>query len=158
LRRAAEAGACAYLVKPVERRDLERALGNARQPTRRVLIVDDDPDVLRLWTMMIRACNPELEIMTAAGGAEALAQMRARLPDLVLLDVVMPGMDGWQVLEHKRRDPALGGIPVVLVSAQDPAEQLPTSQGMLVTLSEGISLNKLLRCSLLLSARLLGPD
>ncbi len=158
LRRVTEAGAAGYLVKPIERHDLEQALQQALSPARRVLIVDDDPDVLRLWSLMLRTCDQGLEIVTATSGAEALEKMRSSPPHLVLLDVVMPGMDGWQVLAHKRQDATLRDIPVVLVSAQDPVEQPPTSPGLLLAPGEAIPLSRLLRCSLEMSARLQAPD
>lgn len=151
------AGACEYLVKPVERHHLEQALCKGRQPVRRVLIVDDDPDVLHLWELMLRACDGGLEIITATSGSEALAHLQARHPDLVLLDVLMPDMDGWEVLERKRRDATLQDIPVVLVSAQDLTEQPVASDVLLVTIGGGIPLNKLVRCCLSLSAELLRP-
>ena len=83
---------------------------------RKVLVVDDEPDVLLLCRV-----NLEFEgytVVQAADGIEALEQMRAESPDLVLLDVMMPRMDGWTVLEHARADAALSHIPIVLLTAK----------------------------------------
>jgi len=156
--RALEAGAVDCLIKPVTRVDLEEAIQRVSVPVRHVLVVDDDPDVLRLFTRMLHACDGALEVATASSGAQALDELRSRSPDLMLLDIVMPNMDGWQVLELKSRDEAMRDIPVVLVSAQDPAEQPMVSQALLAAMGKGLSLSKLLRCSLELSALLLKPD
>ena len=143
---------------PNWRSELVEAIRGIGKPVKRILIVDDDPDVLQLWTRMLNSCDDALEIVAALSGEEALAQLRAGPPDLVLLDILMPDVDGWQVLELKRQDEAICDIPVVLVSAQDPTERPPASEALLVTIGEGISLNKLFHCSLEVSARLLKPE
>ena len=76
----------------------------------------------------------------------------------MLLDIVMPDANGWQVLKLKSQDKAIRDIPVVLVSAQDPTEQPSASEVLLVTMGDGLSLSRLLRCSLEVSALLLKPD
>jgi signal transduction histidine kinase/CheY-like chemotaxis protein len=156
--RALEAGAAGYLIKPVTRTDLQEVMQAAGKPVRRVLVVDDDPDVLRLFTRMLRACDETLEVATALSGKQALDELRSSLPDLMLLDIVMPVMDGWQVLEIKERDGTIRDIPVILVSAQDPRERPLASQALLATMDDGLSLSKLVRCSLEISALLLQPD
>lgn len=83
---------------------------------RRVLVVDDEPDVLLLCRV-----NLEFEgyqVVQAADGVEALEQMRAEKPDVVLLDVMMPRMDGWAVLAAAKEEPELAGIPIVLLTAK----------------------------------------
>lgn len=155
--RALEAGAVDYLTKPVTRADLEGAMQVVGKPVGHILVVDDDPDVLQLFTRMLRACDGTLEVTAASSGEQALDELCSKPPDLVLLDVVMPEMDGWQVLALKDRDEMMRDIPVVLVSAQDPREQPLTSQALVATMGSGLSLNKLLRCSLGISALLLQP-
>jgi signal transduction histidine kinase/CheY-like chemotaxis protein len=155
---AAYADVLGYLIKPVTRTDLEAAIRAVGRPVRRVLVVDDDPDVLRLFGLMLRACDDSLEIATASCGEQVLGVLRHTPPDLMLLDVVMPDMDGWQVLDSMRHDAEIGGAPTYLVSAQDPADQPPASKFLLITVGEGISLSKLLRCSLEMSSLLLRPE
>jgi len=155
--RALEAGAVDYLTKPVTRADLEGAMQVVGKPVGHVLVVDDDPDVLQLFTRMLRACDGTLEVTAASSGEQALDELCSKPPDLVLLDIVMPEMDGWQVLALKGRDEMMRDIPVVLVSAQDPREQPLASQALVATMGSGLSLNKLLRCSLEISALLLQP-
>jgi CheY-like chemotaxis protein len=81
-----------------------------------VLIVDDDRDVRDALesAVAIFCCR---RVVTAEHGAAALAALRQTRPCLILLDLVMPVMDGWQFLEELRRDAALAGIPVLIVSA-----------------------------------------
>src|SRR4051812_43476927 len=87
-----------------------------------VLVVDDEADILEL----IRV-NLELDghdVMTALGGQQALDQVRDRHPDCILLDVMMPGMDGWTVLGRIKAetDVDISHIPVLMVTARDAEE------------------------------------
>ena len=156
-RQMLEGRALDYLVKPVTRPDIEEALSKVAGPVHSILLVDDEPEVLMLWTRMLRMCDGSLEIRTASTGADALAALRAAPPDLLLLDIVLPDMSGWEVLRRKNEDESLAGVAVILATAQDPSEEPLRSQGMLVTFEEGITLRKLLRCSIAASAILLGP-
>ncbi len=155
--RALEAGAIGYLVKPISPSDLWEAVQAAGHVVERVLVVDDDPDFVRLMRRMLHVSAPALEVVEASSGCEALAAMRAAPFDLVLLDVVMPGMDGWQVLEEKRRDPALRPIPAILVSARDPVEEPPVSDTICATAGGGLTVSQILNCALQFSALLYGP-
>ena len=155
--RALESGAAAYLIKPVTRADLEEAIQAVGKPVNRVLVVDDEPDVLQLLTRMLYACDGTLEVTTASDGRQALDELRSRPPDLVLLDIMMPDIDGWQVIESMGRDQTTRDVPVIVVSAQDPTEQPMASPVLLATMGEGLSLSQLLRCSLEMSSLLLGP-
>jgi signal transduction histidine kinase/CheY-like chemotaxis protein len=156
--RARASGALGHLIKPVTRADLKQALKAVGHPVRRVLVVDDDPGALQLFSSMLRVCDPSLEIATAASGKEALDQLRCALPDLMLLDIVMPEMDGWQVLEAMTRDEEMPKVPTFFVSAQDPSDQPLTSGFLLATMDRGLSLSQLLRCSLEISKLLLQPE
>jgi CheY-like chemotaxis protein len=82
----------------------------------RILAVDDDPIILRLLQVNLEMEGHE--VVTAADGHEALAQMRAASPEVVLLDVMMPELDGWQVCERIRADAELAHTPVVFLSAR----------------------------------------
>jgi signal transduction histidine kinase/DNA-binding response OmpR family regulator len=155
---ALEAGAAGYLTKPVTWIQLEEAMRNLGKSVRRVLVVDDDPDVLRLFTRMLYVCDDTLSVTTASSGKQAVDAARADPPDLVLLDVVMPGMDGWQVLERLREKDETAGVPVLFVSAQDLVERPPESQLLVTTLGEGISISQLLRYSVVLPELLLARE
>jgi signal transduction histidine kinase/CheY-like chemotaxis protein len=161
--RVQAAGATGYLTKPVTRGDLQEALRNVGRPVRRVLAIDDDLEVLRLWTRMLHLCDASLVVETASSGAAALdalqsARARDQLPDLVLLDVFMPDMDGWQVLERLRGDRFFEALPIYLVSAHDPADQPPGSKWLLAAMGKGLSVNQLLLSSLALSRLFLTPE
>jgi CheY-like chemotaxis protein/anti-sigma regulatory factor (Ser/Thr protein kinase) len=155
--RAVKAGALGQLVKPVMRGDLEEALQAAGAPVRRVLVVDDDPQVLTLLTRLLHLCDPALEVVAASSGEEALDVACSKTPDLMLLDIVMPGMDGWRVLELMKQDEGIRDVPVFLVSAQDLVDQPPPSRYLVVAMGEGISVDQLLRCSLGISTVLWKP-
>lgn len=91
---------------------------------KRLLVVDDDDDIRESLSDLL--VNEGYDVSTARQGLEALTQLRAGLlPALILLDMMMPSMNGWQFLEAQRNDEALSGLPVVVMSA-DPSP-LPTS-------------------------------
>jgi CheY-like chemotaxis protein len=83
---------------------------------RRVLVVDDEPDVLLLCRVNLEFEG--YEVMEAADGVEAMSRVRERRPDVILLDVMMPRMDGWQVLTELKSDEQLRDIPVVMLTAK----------------------------------------
>ncbi|MGK9235185.1 response regulator [Inquilinus limosus] len=89
----------------------------ARGGADRVLVVDDDPTVRDL---MRRFLNREgFDVYTAENGAEALVAARMLRPSVITLDVLMPDMDGWSVLQELKSDPELAGIPVIMVTIVD---------------------------------------
>jgi adenylate cyclase len=87
----------------------------------RVLVVDDTPHNVKLLADLLTAKG--YAVATAASGAEALEQVEKQAPDLVLLDVVMPGMSGYEVCQKIRANPASGVLPVVMVTALDPGQE-----------------------------------
>jgi CheY-like chemotaxis protein len=88
--------------------------GSARK---RILVIDDDPDAVYLLQENLN--QPDFEIIGARNGPDGLRMARELLPDAILLDIVMPGTDGWQVLHDLKADPATAGIPVVLLTIVD---------------------------------------
>jgi adenylate cyclase len=91
-----------------------------REPPR-VLVVDDNPANLEI--LETRLARQGYEVVTAKDGDEALAAARARTPDLILLDVMMPGKDGIQVCRELKADPGLPFMPIILVTAKaDPGD------------------------------------
>lgn len=158
IERALNAGALGHLIKPVTRIELKKAIQTTGKPVKRALIVDDDPDVLQLLRRMLHVCDSTVEVVTASNGVEALEELRRTPPDLMLLDIVMPDMDGWQLLELMAQDERIRNVPTFLVSAQDPVDHPLTSSFLLATMDEGLSLSKLLRCSLAISSLLLGAE
>lgn len=85
--------------------------------TPRILVVDDLPDNTDLLQALL---EPEgYEIITAHSGTEALAEIAQVSPDLILLDVMMPDLDGLEVTHRLRQNPAYRSLPILLVSAYD---------------------------------------
>ncbi len=81
-----------------------------------VLVADDEPTMLELVTRHLRSIEPKLEVIEASDGDEAWRLARERLPDLVVLDVMMPGMSGWEVCRKIRQDAALAHTGVVMLT------------------------------------------
>jgi DNA-binding response OmpR family regulator len=83
--------------------------------TPRILAVDDDKDMLMMLRVGLEAEG--YEVLTATRGMEALERARADMPDLILLDVMMPQMDGFEVLSNLKQDETTSAIPVIMVTA-----------------------------------------
>jgi signal transduction histidine kinase/CheY-like chemotaxis protein len=117
-------GAAEYLVKPVSKDQLLAALYRAAAiPERKhtVVAIDDDPLAIEL----VRASlEPEgWTVLGAATGQEGLALIRERQPSAVLLDLLMPGMDGFEVVEALRADPDTKSVPVVILTSKSMTQQ-----------------------------------
>ena len=118
-RRAASLGAAGYLTKPIDRDRLRRILGRFRTPARatRVLLVEDDADQrerLRAWLE-----GQHWLVQEAANGREALACLQADRPDVILLDLMMPEMDGFAVVAALQKEPRWRDVPVIVITARD---------------------------------------
>src|SRR6266481_2992020 len=118
-RRGVALGAAGYLTKPIERERLTRMIGRFRVPARptRILLVDDDADArerLRGWLD-----GGQWAVREAANGREALAHVQADKPDVILLDLMMPEMDGFAVVAALQKEPRWSDIPVIVVTARD---------------------------------------
>ena len=87
----------------------------------RILVVDDTPQNVKLLADLLKAKG--YEVATAADGTAALEKVAAEMPDLVLLDVMMPGMSGYEVCRKIREDRKTALLPVVLVTALDPQQE-----------------------------------
>ena len=87
---------------------------------RKILVVDDEDDILHFLALVLR--EKGFEVVTASGGHEALTQAQIEQPDLVLLDIMMPQMDGWEVLKLLRVDEETAHIPVAMLSARTEAK------------------------------------
>ncbi len=111
-------GATDYLPKPVTQDDLQRVLSRLPKPPRTALVVDDNPHVVRLFSRMLRANDAALRVLEAFSGREGLDIARAERPDVVLLDLVMPEMDGYAFLAEVARDESLANLQVVIVSVR----------------------------------------
>jgi CheY-like chemotaxis protein len=114
-------GATRVLQKPCTQEALRAALagivatGGAALCT--VLVVDDNPQAVELLAGQLEGC--ECRLLRAFGGREALEAVRRERPDLILLDLLMPDLSGFEVIERLKADPATAAIPVIVVTAKD---------------------------------------
>jgi len=150
-------GVVRYLVKPIGRETLLSTLADLGESVKSVLLVDDEPEVLQLFTRMLSSAEREYDVLRAKTGQRALSLMRQRRPDVVLLDLIMPGMDGFQVLQEKNRDAAIRDIPVVVISSRDPRGKPIVSDTLTVMRGGGLSVHDLLACIRAISA-ILSPS
>ncbi|HUT99706.1 MAG TPA: response regulator [bacterium] len=84
--------------------------------TKVILVADDEPDIVTIVEMILRSQG--YDVLKAANGLEALELAERYSPDLILLDIMMPDMDGWEVLRLLHVDPSTAEIPVAMISAK----------------------------------------
>ncbi|MEC5125494.1 response regulator [Verrucomicrobiales bacterium BCK34] len=111
-----------YLVKPIDVDRLGRVISRitARIPQRNILLVDDEQDSLDSLSRILE--NEGWHPTLAHDGQEALDVLEKTRPAAIVLDLLMPGMDGFEFLQHVQRDPKLRSIPVIVMSGKDPDE------------------------------------
>jgi CheY-like chemotaxis protein len=114
-------GAAEYLIKPIDRGRLKAVLERHCGPRGRVLVVDDDPDVRERIREMIS--REGFQVVEARDGREALARLETEPPDVILLDLLMPEMDGFAFLDELRKRDQLKELPVVVLTAKDLTEE-----------------------------------
>jgi CheY-like chemotaxis protein len=112
-------GASDYLLKPIDREHLATVLRKYRRDTDtgQVLVVEDDVGTRELLRRTLE--KEGWMVVGTEDGRAALERMAERQPDLILLDLMLPGMDGFQFLAELRQTPAWRSIPIVVVTAKD---------------------------------------
>jgi DNA-binding response OmpR family regulator len=85
-------------------------------PVGRILVVDDERDLV--WSLRHSLAEEGYEVFTAYSGEQAMAIIGKHRPDIVILDVVMPGMDGWEVCRQLRQDPTSASVPVLFLTVR----------------------------------------
>jgi CheY-like chemotaxis protein len=139
-------GAVDYLAKPVTREMLAQALERLGAPYEKVLIIDDDPHVVRLMGRMIKAEDPEVQVLEAFDGSTGLEIAREQRPNVILLDLLMPGMSGYDVLRAIADDPTLTSTSVIIVSARGlDDEGAPVSGEIRLLRARGFSATEMLQ-------------
>ena len=118
-RRGIALGAAGYLTKPIDRERLHQLVRRFRAPARptRILLVEDDPvqrERARSWLE-----GQQWIVQEAANGREALIRLNEEKPDLILLDLMMPEMDGFQVVAALQKEPGWRDIPVIVITSLD---------------------------------------
>lgn len=93
---------------------------------KKILVVDDEPELVAMVKMRLEA--NQYQVVTATDGAEGLAKALEELPDLILLDIAMPKMDGLQVLRQLKHDRRTRRIPVIMLTASGGSSAIMDSQ------------------------------
>lgn len=135
-----------YLTKPLELADLTRALdqcwlaGGTAATSRTILVVDDDPHTLDLHARLVQSQAPTHRVLRARSGKEALEILNENGVDLVLLDLMMPEMDGFEVLEAMQVNQRMRAIPVIVITGKTLTEHDMTrlNQGVATVMSKGM--------------------
>jgi signal transduction histidine kinase/AraC-like DNA-binding protein len=135
-----------YLSKPIRSSDLVQAMerqgisSSSGVANKTILVVDDDLQILNLQERVINTHLKNCDVVKARNGPEALAIMNERQPDLVLLDLMMPEMDGFAVLEAMRDREQLRNIPVIVLTAQilTAGDMARLQRGVTAVLSKGL--------------------
>jgi len=129
---AAKLGVARYFVKPVSRQRLLESLKALNRPVETILIVDDESEAVQLMERIISSSGRSYKILKATKATRALTLLREHRPDLVLLDLIMPGMDGFQLLAEKKSDPRISNIPVFVISGREPTLEFSQSKILLL--------------------------
>jgi CheY-like chemotaxis protein len=135
------------LGKPVRAQDLLREIRRL-EPVSDILIIDDDWSFCQLMVRTLAAADATFCARCAYDGEEGIQAMRAQRPDLVLLDIIMPRVDGLQVLAEMRRERDLAHVPVILLTASTFAEDAIAQRGDRIVLRhpDGLSVADVLCC------------
>jgi CheY-like chemotaxis protein len=142
----ASIGVTDYLVKPISAERLFETLNRVGKRARTVLVVDDDPEMVRLLARMIRSRSRRLHVLRAYGGAAAIEMLREHTPDIVILDLVMPDVDGYTVLREMRSIDTLREVPVVAVTARSYEAETFAAGALEITREGGLSVGELMAC------------
>ena len=98
-------------------------------PAKRILIIDDEADIREIAQVSLEMVGGH-QVLTARSGSEGIERARAERPDAILLDVMMPEMDGPTTVAHLRADPELCDIPVILLTARAAPERATPYDGL----------------------------
>lgn len=135
-----------YLSKPIEISELTKALDqhwllpDSQHPTRKILVVDDEPSTLEMHTRIVQSHSSANRVLKARNGKEALEILHKEIVDLVLLDLQMPEMDGFEVLEVMRTMEGLRNIPVIVVTGKvlTESDMSRLNEGVAAVLGKGL--------------------
>jgi len=133
-----------YLVKPIPKDRLLKTLSRLGPGAQTVLLADDDFEARQLFGRMLASADEDYRVLYAMDGAITLEMLRERQPDVVLLDLVMPNVDGFAVLEEMSRDETIRDIPVIIISALDRDRDPIVSRELVVSRQNGLSARELM--------------
>ena len=135
-----------YLLKPVSSQSLYDALRPLGETIDRILVVDDDQDFARLVDRILSSPVRRYHVSSASTAQQALDLIQYRRPDMILLDLVLPDMEGEALIEQIRCHPNCKNIPILVVSGRDELFQLqPIMGGITLTTSSGLMPDEVVR-------------
>lgn len=135
-----------YLIKPVTASHLLGTMEAVAPTGGTILVVDDEPDALQLFQRILVSCKHPYRVLRASNVSEALRILDREQPDAIVLDLVMPEMDGFRFLEMRREDARLRRIPVVITSALDPTRRPIMGHDVTLIQGGGLSVAQWLAC------------
>ena len=141
-------GVLSYLIKPIRPEILAAVMRQIeRDGEMTLLLVDDEPDAVRLLGNLLTALPRPYRILRAYDGEQALEVMAKTVPDVVFIDLLMPGLSGEETIGRMRADERLCKVPIIVVSAKDWAEG-PVAMKMPITVQTGqpVSMAKWAKC------------
>lgn len=144
-------GVASYLVKPITVEAIIKGIEKIPIPPKTILVIDDDPEVTRLYWRMLAFTQQNYRILVAGDGRQGLNILKEERPDLIFLDMIMPEMDGFQFLALKQQDPTIRDIPVIVITARDPTGHPIVSDAITITQQGGLSTNQILSSIKMLS-------
>ncbi|RKY03493.1 hypothetical protein DRP77_06005 [Candidatus Poribacteria bacterium] len=103
-------------------RGAEAARGEEMARRRKVLLIDDEPEIIETVKFLLGLKN--FEVVAAMDGVEGLEKAKSEKPDLILLDLILPKLNGYEVCARLKRDPDTKDIPVLILTARDEAESI----------------------------------
>ena len=114
-------GASAYLLKPLDPKEVVETLNRVTKQAGRshihVLVVDDDPHIAEMLGQILP--SSEFDLLAAEDGIAGLKAIALQRPDVLLLDIMMPRLDGFGVIEQLRQNPVTQDLPIIVISAKE---------------------------------------
>jgi signal transduction histidine kinase/CheY-like chemotaxis protein len=150
-----------YLVKPISRDYLLTVLEGYGDQVNHILIIDDDVQLIELMSRFVKAAPRSYRVDVACGGEEGWDRMKAHPPDLVLLDLMMPDLDGLTILKFMKADDRLQNVPVIMITARDLPQseiQLPGQNKINIQVPSGFTITESLTCLQAILNTLPPPD
>lgn len=141
-----ELGVADYLVKPISHAQLGAAFRRIARRCRRVGIVEDHPEMSDLLAEMVCSLRPHCEIWRATNGRDALTQLRADSPDVLLLDLLMPHMNGYELLHEIRRDESLRKVSVIVLTGAEDHDERIVADMVGITRRGGMTVGEAMAC------------
>lgn len=137
-------GAVSHLVTPLNREKVLAVFDELGVDIKHILVADDNMESLQLFSRILASTQRDYHVIRAKSAQRALTLLRQRRPEVMLLNPMMSGMSGIQLLEEKAVDPTISDIPVIVVFAYDPKAQPIASQKLTLIQPQGLTIPNLL--------------